>query len=572
MAPPMQMDQILSPTHELSAALKSRQAKADVAGSVFEANAHQGKAASAADASWSVKQWTPRGQDGVGNLTSGPSSARQLVGHGGPKQIPEEHEVTDSEVLLTPLTISPRSARGPLPMPNPTSSSWGGNDTSAEDVQSLREHLDRERQRSSMLEKRATEAEFIAVWLKEEIDRSQQNVPAGASQRSGDEDDSLGCTRVVSRGVDRIPEEDEMEQTRTVTRAKTGSIRRQGSLGPRSTSRQSVIQGLEELDADQIREEFQRLLNFAEDKENEALDFQEQNLDLREDLNREKQKVIDIMRAQQATHAKASGDEELTQWLQEEVAFLRAEAETLREKLSQSGQRERALQKQVRDLTQLQTSASLDSARGAQEQKQFQAEEMERLSNILGGQLMSVEQELMARAKELSALEPFFLQAHTLLADICGMCARFEVARSRPPPKLHEKGEDVSTCLSKILDAQRYIESVLKSRVGPPPVMFPGPSDTASELGDRGSIMLQGAQDLRDEAHAASPGGRLPSSPGDSRHGSLSPTYSASQRQRLGMSFGEREQEAEAFRHPRDRELQAEASEKWRVCNIDMQQ
>lgn len=457
-----------------------------------------------------------------------------------------------------------------------------GSDELNATVSELRENMERERERSRQLEKRAAEAEYIAVWLKEELDKSTgavdldgtRPVRRRATQEGISEDPAEAP--VTGTGTDfsfRTSEEEEMDNTRPVARragpptaplqqgpptrpqvgtgplgtagalgtGAVGTVPTQPTLGYAQTDLPSRIKaesgpptrpdvgsavptapkmgigsqghlpsevhssrpplaggkgrsqqpqqaarrqdeemeqlpmvarvpsyGYDEIDPNamedprQMRQELLKSQRYIEEKQHELIQLEQQNLVLSEELNHEKQKVIELRRAANAEKEekqKASENLEMNQWLQEEVTLLRNEAAKMQEKLEQATQREQFLKAELADLR----TAALKA-------NEMRNEEMGRLSMTVGDQLVQVERELAQRTRELSeATEPFLKHAHGLLGTARKACVQIEGAtgRTRQAPPLYDaRSRDLSTSFRCILKLLKYIVEVLAQHTG----------------------------------------------------------------------------------------------------------
>uniref|UniRef100_A0A7S1QL30 Uncharacterized protein n=1 Tax=Alexandrium catenella TaxID=2925 RepID=A0A7S1QL30_ALECA len=218
-------------------------------------------------------------------------------------------------------------------------------------------------------------------------------------------------------------------------------------------------------DPRELREELLKSYTYIEKKNHEILNLEEQNLVLREELNHEKQKVIELKRAantQKEESQKVNGDMEMNQWLTEEVTLLRNSVSEMQEKLGQAVQREEFLKSELAD-ARSQTNKATD----------IHNEEMGRLSVTVGDQLVQVERELAQRTKELSeATEPFLKHAYGLLVAARKAVQQIESASGRPArqvPQLYDlRSRDLAGSFRSILKLLKYMVEVLAQHTGMP--------------------------------------------------------------------------------------------------------
>lgn len=305
--------------------------------------------------------------------------------------------------------------------------------------QELSNELVKEREKCMKLEGRAAEAESIAVWLKEELDRSVTGV----------NDDDLDCTRRVDR----------REVTRGVVSKPTPQ-----KLPPLKPANDKIFDD-KNTDVRAVRDELCNTRHHVEEKQHEVTSLEEQVLKLREDLNNEKQKVIDLKRnanTQVEEFEKIAADVELTQWLQNEVTALRGDAARLRDDLNKANAREEDYRQNILDL-----KGELEKYSGS-----LRPHEVDQLISNMSGHLFEVEQELSERTKELSDIsDPFLRAALTEMMQMHAICEQLDAAKGkrREPPRLFDpESRDVRMKLRTILEAMHYVVEVIDSEVDSP--------------------------------------------------------------------------------------------------------
>jgi len=569
----------ITPRRELTKKLQGRQARSETDGSVFETQA----CGSGADMVWNevtATQFTPRHEDALPTFVQEGHKRQPQEGPGlqedlsAPTNMPNRGarcpEERGRSATASPLPAEGRKGSGAPKAPgrpastsprvtpprngsNPSKELGGGRAVQELNatVEELKESMERERERSKQLEKRAAEAEFIAVWLKEELDKSVQSTDLDGTRlvqrRAPAMEEDLDGTRKVQRARGAVGtatawagqgQEEDVDATRPVIRrAATGTgtaaLEADGRGEARPPTRpqmDSCVQTVPQLgtsidagiptapqgvgtsgiptapqvignsgvptapqvqqeasplgsryramtldeelderaigalqDPQRLREELLRARRFIDEKQQEVMSLEEENLVLQEELNREKQKVIELKRAcntHKEESQKASGDVEMNQWLQEEVALLRNETSKLREDLEQAQQREHILKTELGDLQQEAGKAN-----------NLHSQEMGRLSVTVGEQLVQVERELAQRTKELSEVtEPFLKYAHGLLGATRKACAQIDNATGRPrqpPPLLYDqRSRDLRENFRSILKLLKYMADVLALHTG----------------------------------------------------------------------------------------------------------
>lgn len=208
-----------------------------------------------------------------------------------------------------------------------------------------------------------------------------------------------------------------------------------------------------------------------EEHRREIASLQDESTRLREELHREKQRVMELKQA--ALQRKAAWREELItlteeieqkQRLEEEVVELRQSQARLREELRAgasmavgSGHRSAARR----------MSAPIPPSAGHRQDSRSGLEEMQQLSRTVGVQLVAVEQELARQVKKTGlyaqivgnflqeALEPL-----SVLRQVCRHIAATGEAGDTiwmsQVPGLFEAGEDASACLGKTVTFLRF--------------------------------------------------------------------------------------------------------------------
>lgn len=220
------------------------------------------------------------------------------------------------------------------------------------------------------------------------------------------------------------------------------------------------------------RDELSETLRTLKTSRNEVISLEDETLRLREELNCEKQKVIELKKA---AHSRAAAwkeelhkiTEELSakQQLEKEVAQLRTDQARCRKELSLLHDREAAARKEAAKLHK--------ELEGHAVGKMGAREEMELLSTVVGGQLVAVEQELTRQMKKSSQLfEHFLRHAQEPLETLrrvskrvaaTGAAGRGLWMRSAPP-HFEAAEHDLGASLSKIVDLLRFAAEVLEAQ------------------------------------------------------------------------------------------------------------
>jgi len=298
-------------------------------------------------------------------------------------------------------------------------------------IDDLRGDLQQEQERSRALEQRASKAERMNRRLSAELDRSRE-FPGSAE---------LDCTWNTATGSRRPC---------------------------KATSSSS-----------DAHDELNETRHSLESSRREVVSLEDETLRLREELNGEKQKVIELKRAAHSRGAAWKEElqkitEELTikQRLEEEVAHLRLEQARFRKELDLLTEREVGARREAARLQQevVEARAAKQDARSEVAEK---VEEMQILSTVVGGQLVAVEQELTQQMKKSSQLLELFLhRAHEPLAVLRRSCQRIassgvageELWTRAVPPLFEANVHDLHANLSKIVDLLRFVADVLEAR------------------------------------------------------------------------------------------------------------
>lgn len=324
----------------------------------------------------------------------------------------------------------------------------------------LRNDLQQAQDSSRSFEKRASEAEQSSEELRAEIDRLR---------RASSND--LDCTRdVASRSV-------------ILRKDPSGA----SSKGPTRAPPDELLEARRGLEARALQ--VHRL--------------EESTLRLREELNAEKQKVVDLKKA---AHSRgAAWKEELEkiadelgakQVLEEEVARLRHELTRCREELDHGKERDGLTRREERyrqleqdlkkkyseeiaalvqkvEKLQREVEEAREAKYSARKVSSEKMEEMEILSNAVGSQLVAVEQELREQTAKSSQLLELFLQhSHGPLQTLRRSCRRIansgeagDEPSTRPVPPIFEPDvHNLQTNLVKIVNLLRFAADVLEAR------------------------------------------------------------------------------------------------------------
>lgn len=196
----------------------------------------------------------------------------------------------------------------------------------------------------------------------------------------------------------------------------------------------------------------------------EVRSLEDETLRLREELNGEKQKVIELKRA---AHTRAAAWKAELQNIQEELSAKHALEEELaiaKQEINRLSDREKLA---IRETTRLQRELEggpMSARRSAR------PEELEVMASTFSEQLVAVEQELQAQMKKSSQLlEHFLHHAHDPAAAVRRVCRKIAKAAgwaslSRSAPPLFEVDQqDLPGNLMKVLDLIRFAADALEA-------------------------------------------------------------------------------------------------------------
>jgi chromosome segregation ATPase len=317
-------------------------------------------------------------------------------------------------------------------------------------IDELREDLDAEKTRSRQMERRAVDAEF-SLRKMSDIDRSRSGLDAGVTSRHFDMDASRVLPTDCLIGLSG---EDALMETKRV----------------------------------------------VESKVREVESLEDETLRLREELNEEKQRVIKLKQAAQSR--KVAWKEELQtlaeelgskQRLEEEVIHLRRAHARSREEVSAYADREASsrsdadrlhqqLRAQAATVEELNSELSSCRRGNAPSSKTSSgspgrnAEELEILTQVVGGQLVAVEQELTQQVQKNSQhaqlLDLFMMHAQRPLAAIRHACRQFaangeagmDMWKRQVPPMYEPSVQDLQGNLVKMVTLLRFAADVLEAR------------------------------------------------------------------------------------------------------------
>lgn len=207
------------------------------------------------------------------------------------------------------------------------------------------------------------------------------------------------------------------------------------------------------------------------DKKSQAYrDLEEEAINLREALNQEKQKVLDLKKA---AHSRASawkeqleeikGEIEMKQQLEEENQVLKQEQARTKKELAVMRNEVDRLREQAQD---------------ARRKGGEKAEELDILSSTMAGQLMAVEQELNQQAQKNSHLFELFLRHLQEPLFVVQRCCRQiamqfasslddhlqELSLRDPPPVCEVNTQELKDSLVKVVNLMRYAADVLEAQ------------------------------------------------------------------------------------------------------------
>lgn len=223
-------------------------------------------------------------------------------------------------------------------------------------------------------------------------------------------------------------------------------------------------------------------------KHGEVLSLEGETLKLREELNAEKEKVVELKRREANRRAewkeeleKISAEVAQKHRLDEENTLLRATQSRLQEELAMATERE-AKTRQVlqdranrleREAEHLREQAQAEAkSRGAMDGR---AEELEIVTDTVGRQLVAVEQELTRQVHGTSRLLELFLQhsvnpVDTVRRSCKNIALRGEAgpdaASLKTPPMFERNSNDLRTNLVKMVDVLRFAAEILERKEG----------------------------------------------------------------------------------------------------------
>jgi len=213
-------------------------------------------------------------------------------------------------------------------------------------------------------------------------------------------------------------------------------------------------------------------------KQSTVRSLEDDNLKLREELNQEKQKVLELKRGAhnrtmqwKAELQKITEEVESKQRLEEDVARLRDEMGRLVNELSLCMEREKNLKRDV-DMLRRENQEAHAVTNEVRHQAAGKAEEMELLSSVVSGQLVAVEQELTQQLQKSSELvEQFISHAYEPLSVIRATCQHIATSGEAGPspgtrvvpPLFDANAENSQTSLVKIVNVLRYSADVLEA-------------------------------------------------------------------------------------------------------------
>lgn len=223
-------------------------------------------------------------------------------------------------------------------------------------------------------------------------------------------------------------------------------------------------------------------------KHSQVLSLEDENLKLREDLNAEKQKVVELKRKEATRRAewkeeveKISAELAQKHRLEEEIAMLRAGQSRLQEELTRATEREANTRQELQDrVNRLEREAQNAWEQAKAEAKNRgvvdgRAEELEIVTETVGRQLVAVEQELTRQVQGTSRLLELFLQhsanpIDTVRRSCKNMALRGEAGHDaqslKTPPMFERNSNDLRNNLVKMVDVLRFAAEVLERREG----------------------------------------------------------------------------------------------------------
>eukprot|EP00746_Dinoflagellata_sp_MGD_P007599 gnl/MRDRNA2_/MRDRNA2_115070_c0_seq1.p1 gnl/MRDRNA2_/MRDRNA2_115070_c0~~gnl/MRDRNA2_/MRDRNA2_115070_c0_seq1.p1 ORF type:complete len:440 (+),score=146.18 gnl/MRDRNA2_/MRDRNA2_115070_c0_seq1:75-1394(+) len=365
--------------------------------------------------------------------------------------------------------------------------------------------------RESRHAKEKAELEEKQQELNEEVERLRQrnNVLQAQSQQAGGRANHEQQLQMMSM-IDRLKEELRKEQDdRKVVQRRASDAEIKASVlekelestrveldnttrftPPRRTTANGVdlverLQGFQDLNSTVNTAMDYTRGNIDATQSLEYMSLEEQVIKLREELNSEKARCIDLKR--KAESKKVAWKAELEkivkelrekQLLEEELANIKEQMQSHREDARQAAERERNL---VREVERLRADVADNRAngkvgKGELDETKVGSQEMEILSKVVGGQLIAVEQELASKMKEKNDLmELFIIHLEEPLKAIrrcCiayvqdGSCGSSLWARHAPPlpgPPPSQGGVDFTETLKRTVELLRYAAEVLRA-------------------------------------------------------------------------------------------------------------
>lgn len=213
----------------------------------------------------------------------------------------------------------------------------------------------------------------------------------------------------------------------------------------------------------------------AQRARDELRKLEDENIVLQENLNQEKQKVVELKRA---AHGRAAAWKEqlekitmelaIKQRLEEESTQLRCDNQRYQRELSCLAERE-ASAKQSADQFRREVDSLRFQAKGTVAEK---TEELEQLSTTMGGQLMAMEQEFQNQLQQNTQLLELFLRhcaqplstsrrcCSRLASELVNMAGTNDFRDRELPPMFESNVNDLKTNLVKIVNILRYVSDV----------------------------------------------------------------------------------------------------------------
>lgn len=304
-------------------------------------------------------------------------------------------------------------------------------------IDDLRRDLRDEQARSRTFEQKFSELYKTNRRLNAELDRIKEGGSEGGIPLHQDLDTSMSARSMSARS---------MSVRKTTGRASTATT----FSGPES-------------------DELSQTLRSLENSRKEVISLEDETYRLREELNGEKQKVIELKRA---GHTRAEAWQEQMQKIQDELAaknLLEEEVAKCKQQLGILSNREESARREAARLQE-----ELDGLNGGR--KSARPEEIEKMSAVLGGQIIAVEQELQTQMKRSSQLglrlEHFLRHSYDPVAAIRRHCRKIAATGAAGkgswsksvPPLFEVDPRDLPGNLMKVLDLLRFAADVLEAR------------------------------------------------------------------------------------------------------------